>query len=297
MERWEKALMCNTCSFPWCKYSHHGWFQTTHMISQNTVTGFPKVIATAVRADGAVLHTTDSRHFQDLSSSWCYFCEVRRADTILIFIDDNSYVSHIGGWLNSIFIWGMYVTDHMSLFKWNVSTLFYTTLKNPHPWRNREGSRKWREENVRGKLWLTALQKRCGAGSVAWFTSGFKRRTSLRPALGNSCRGYSCCGRGNRLLLLFKSRSHVWLCDPMDCSTPGFPVRHFLPEFAQTHIHWVGDAIQPSHPLSSPSPLALNLSQHQGLFQWVSSSHQVAKVLELQLQHQSFQWIFRVDFL
>ena len=70
------------------------------------------------------------------------------------------------------------------------------------------------------------------------------------------------------------------LYDPMDCSTPGFPVLHYLTEFAQTHVHWVGDAIQPSHPLSSPSP-ALNLAQHQGLFQWVSSSHQVAKVLEL----------------
>jgi len=79
----------------------------------------------------------------------------------------------------------------------------------------------------------------------------------------------------------------------MDCSRPGFPVFHHLPEFAQTHVHRVGDAIQPSHPLLSPSPPALNLSQQQGLFQWVSSSHQVAKVLELQLQHQPFQWIFR----
>ena len=83
----------------------------------------------------------------------------------------------------------------------------------------------------------------------------------------------------------------------MDCSTPGFLVHHQLPELAQTHVHWVGDAIQPSHPLSSPSPPALNLFQLQGLFQWVSSSHQVAKVLEFQLQHQSFQWIFRTDFL
>ena len=83
---------------------------------------------------------------------------------------------------------------------------------------------------------------------------------------------------------------------PMNCSTPGFPVLHHLPEFSQTHVHWVCDAIQPSHPLLSPSPLALNLFQHQGLFQWVSSSHQVTKVLELQLQHQSFQWIFRVYF-
>ena len=87
------------------------------------------------------------------------------------------------------------------------------------------------------------------------------------------------------------------LCDPMDCSTPGLPVHHQLPEFTQTHVHWVGDAIQPSHPLLSPSPPAFNLSQHQGLFQWVSSSNQVAKVLEFQLQHQSFQWIFRTDFL
>ena len=87
------------------------------------------------------------------------------------------------------------------------------------------------------------------------------------------------------------------LCDPMDCSMPGFPVLHYLPELTQTHVHWVGDAIQPSHPLSSPSPPALNLSHHQGLFQWVCSSHQVAKVLGLQLHHQSFQWIYRVDFL
>ena len=86
------------------------------------------------------------------------------------------------------------------------------------------------------------------------------------------------------------------LCDPMDCSTPGLPVLHHLLEFAQTHIHGVGNAIQPSYPLSSP-PVAFNLSQHQGLFRWFGSSHQMAKVLELQLQHQSFQWTGRVDFL
>ena len=74
---------------------------------------------------------------------------------------------------------------------------------------------------------------------------------------------------------------------PHDWSTPGFPVLHHLPELAPTHVHWVGDSIQPSHPPSSPSPLALNLSQHQGLFQWVGSSYQVAKVLEFQFQHQS----------
>ena len=85
--------------------------------------------------------------------------------------------------------------------------------------------------------------------------------------------------------------------DPKDCSMPGFPVHHQHLELAQTLVHWVSDTIQLSHPLSSLSPPAFNLSQHQGLFQWVSSSHQVAKVLELQLQHQTFQWIIRVDFL
>ena len=83
---------------------------------------------------------------------------------------------------------------------------------------------------------------------------------------------------------------------PLDDNTPGFPVHHQLPELSQTHVHWVSDAIQPFHPLLSPSP-AFNLSQHQGLFQWVSAFHQVAKVLEFQLQHQSFQWAFRTDFL
>ena len=83
----------------------------------------------------------------------------------------------------------------------------------------------------------------------------------------------------------------------MDCSTPGLPVHHQLPEFTQTLVHWISDAIQTSHPLSSPSPPVLNLSQHQALFQWVSSSHEVARVLEFQLQHQSFQWIFRTDLL
>ena len=79
------------------------------------------------------------------------------------------------------------------------------------------------------------------------------------------------------------------LCDPMDCSTPGFPVLHQPLELAQTHVHQVGDTIQPSYPLSSPSPPAFNLSQHQGLFQCVSSSNKVVKVLEFQLQHHSFQ--------
>ena len=91
--------------------------------------------------------------------------------------------------------------------------------------------------------------------------------------------------------------SCVRLCDPMNRRMPGLPVHHQLPEFTQTHVHRVSDAIQPSHPLSSPSPPAPNPFQHQGLFQWVSSSHEVAKVLEFQLQHQSFQWTPRTDLL
>ena len=93
------------------------------------------------------------------------------------------------------------------------------------------------------------------------------------------------------------SHSVVSLCSPIDCSTPGLPVHHQLLEIAQTHVHRVGDAIQPSHPLSSPSPPAFNLSQQQCLFKWVSSLHQVAKVLEFRLQHQSFQWTLRTDLL
>ena len=93
------------------------------------------------------------------------------------------------------------------------------------------------------------------------------------------------------LCLQFSSvaQSCPTLCDPMNRSMPGLPVHHQLTEPTQTHVHWVGDTIQPSHPLSSSSPPALTLCQHQGLFKWVSSSHQVAKGLEFQLQHHSFQ--------
>ena len=99
----------------------------------------------------------------------------------------------------------------------------------------------------------------------------------------------SCC------CSVAQSSPDLW--DPMDGSTPGFPVHHQLPEFTQTHVHWVSDTIQPTHSLSLPSLPAFNLLQLLGLFQWADSSHQVAKILELQLQHQSFQWIFRTDFL
>ena len=96
-----------------------------------------------------------------------------------------------------------------------------------------------------------------------------------------------------------KSESEVaQLCptlwDPIDCSTPGLPVPHHLLKFAQVHVHCIGDSIQPSHPLMPSCPSALNLSQHQELFQWVGCWHQMIKILELQLQHQSFQWEYSV---
>ena len=93
------------------------------------------------------------------------------------------------------------------------------------------------------------------------------------------------------------TQSYPTLCDPVNRSMPGLPVHHQLLEFIQTHVHWVGDAIQPSHSLSYPSPLAPNPSQHQSLFQWVNSLHEVAKLLEFQPQHQSFQWTLRTDLL
>ena len=108
------------------------------------------------------------------------------------------------------------------------------------------------------------------------------------------------CWWALRLLLCpqFSSdiQSCLTICDPMNCSTIGLPVHHRLPKLAQTQVHWVGDAIPPYHPLSSPSP-PFNLSQHQGLFQSVSSLLQVAKVLEFQLHYQPSQWIFRTYFL
>ena len=99
-------------------------------------------------------------------------------------------------------------------------------------------------------------------------------------------------------MLQFSSVSVVsYSSQPSEPQQPGLPVHHQLPESTQTYLHWVSDAIQPSHPLSSPSPPAFNLSQYQGFFQWVSSSHQVAKLLEFRLQHQSFQWTPRTDLL
>ena len=141
------------------------------------------------------------------------------------------------------------------------------------------------------KIWVRSV--RTSVTSSFWYTS-----SSLPPSLLYSIPSSLIFNSKIIIDSQFSSvaQSCPTLCDPMDCSTPGFPVHHQLPELAQTNVHWVGDAIQLSHPLSSPSLPAFYLSQHQGLFRWVSSN-QVAKVLEFQLQHQSFQWIFRTDFL
>ena len=104
------------------------------------------------------------------------------------------------------------------------------------------------------------------------------------------------CIRNDSVHFSSVAQSCLTLCDPMNRSTPGLPVHHQLAEFTQTHVHWVGDAIQSYYPLSFPSPSALSLFQHQGLCKWVSSLYQAAKVLEFQLQHQSFQWTPRVIF-
>ena len=174
---------------------------------------------------------------------------------------------------------------------------------NVYPWSDEALGRKrifvgtWMM--VQKKHW-SRMQKRMDRSVPTYWQTWMEAWTSdlvvkpmerQHPALGriDECQNYN----------QFSSvaQSCPTLCDSMNCSTPGLPVHHQLLETAQNHVHWVSDAIQPSHLLSSPSPPSLNLSQHQGLFKWVSSSHQVAKVLEFQLQHQSFQWTPRTDLL
>ena len=144
------------------------------------------------------------------------------------------------------------------------------------------------EKKALGSGWDTIKQE-CGVliplveenhlPTLLWVVSEKETFIMFKPLywIGQKvCSGFSIC-----CCSVPKSCQILW--DPMDCSTPGFPVLHYLSEFAQTHVHWVSDVLQPSHPLSFPSPPALSLSQHKGLYQWVSSLHQVAKVLEFQL--------------
>ena len=135
-------------------------------------------------------------------------------------------------------------------------------------------------------------------GIFSWVHSHCLGNTVLRDP---SCERFSfLCERCGLNYSQFSpvAQSCPTLCNPMDCSMTGFPGHHQLLEHTQTHVHQVSDVIQLSHPLSSPyPPSAFHLSQNQGLFKWVSSSHQMAKGLEFWLQHQSFQWILRTDFL
>ena len=153
-----------------------------------------------------------------------------------------------------------------------------------HGQRSLAGYSSWGYKKLDTTLWLSThvhvriyiINRMCGLQILMepyWLASGKVQFSSVQPL------------------------SHVWLCDPMNCSKPGLPIHHQMPEYNQTHVHWVSDAIQPSHPLSSPFSPTFDLSQHQGLFKWFSSSHQVAKVLEVQLQHQFFQWTPRTDLL
>ena len=135
-----------------------------------------------------------------------------------------------------------------------------------------------------GFFFFTFIKHLLCAKPVCWFWGCFSKVGGHRPLIFSQ-REYSSV----------QKLSCVWLFET--CSTPGLPVHHQLPKLAQTRVHQVSDAIQPSPPLSSPSPPVFNLSQHQGLSQGVSSWHQVARVLEFQLQHQSFQWVFSTGFL
>ena len=136
------------------------------------------------------------------------------------------------------------------------------------------------------RLWCS-----CGSSRSEnpWVSSGIQDQAESMwpscpgsPGLSQSFQGRLSTTQ-ERLHFSSGTQSCPTLCDPMDCSTPGFPVHHQLLEFTQTHVYWISDAIQPSHPLSFLSPPTFNLSQHQGLFKWVSSLNEVAKILELQL--------------
>ena len=160
---------------------------------------------------------------------------------------------------------------------------YSSTLAWKIPWMEEPG----RSQRV-GHSWVTSLCYTIpqAKGGIWWRQSKGIDIPSYEIDKGQGCNQFSSV-----------AQLCLTLCESMDCRMTGLSVHYQLLEFTQTHVHWVGDAIQPSHPLSSPSPPTFNLSQHQGLFQWVNSSHQVAEVLEFQLQHQSFQWIFRTDFL
>ena len=170
-------------------------------------------------------------------------------------------------------------------------------------------------QQSKGRLYTWTLQKGQHWNQIDYIPCSQRWRSSIQSA---KIRHGPVCGSDNQLLnakyrlklkkvgkttrqFRYQFSSVAQLCltqrGPMDCSMPVLPVHHQLPELTQTHVHRVSYARQPPHPVSSPSPPDFNLSQHEGLFQWVSYLHQVAQVLEFQLQHHSFQWTLRTDFL
>ena len=182
---------------------------------------------------------------------------------------------------NTMMYWGLFrgaggcIKPHFEMLRWSGKSCFLLLI---HSGENilTEVVSKLRSWKTRTSSWLQRQWAASSPRENVWIAG------NLAPLACCCCSAPKWCPT---------------LCHPMDCSGPGFPVFLHLLEFAQTYIHWVSDAIQPPHPLSPPSLSAFNLSQHRGLFQWISYSPQVTRVLELQLQHQSFQWIFRVDFL
>ena len=199
------------------------------------------------------------------------------------------------------------LNHHMPV--WSPFTLNIHTDVWEHPYQ-----RRWRPGTPRGdwrvawgmdspaQMCLILPQAERSVSLIAWehiyIAPGFLVTLPQNRKWGLTCRSTTwSVHRWKKSQFSSVTQSYLTLCDPMDCSRPGLPVHHHIPELTQSHVHWVSDAIQPSHPLSSPSPPAFNLSQHQDLFKWVSFSNQVVKVLEFQLQYQSFQWIFKTGFL
>ena len=165
----------------------------------------------------------------------------------------------------------------MSINRWIRDSLVTQTVKSlPAIW----------ETQVLYQGWEDCLEKK-----MAMMNEGTENGWKIVAQQHNGILLSHCC------CCCSVTKSCSTLCDPMDGSTPGLLVHHQLPEFTETHVHRVSDAIQPSQSPSSPSPPAFNLSQHQSLYQWVCSLHHVAKVLEFQLQNRSFQWILMTDLL
>ena len=204
--------------------------------------------------------------------------------------------------MNQFFAWdGQGVEASASVLSMNIQSWFSLKLTRWISLQSKGLSRAFSSITVQKHLF-----QHHNSSSILWHSAFFMVQSShpyMTPGKTIALTRWTFVGKAMSFVFNIPSccysvaQSCPTVCNPTDCITPVFPVLYYLLELAQTHTHWVGDAIQPSHPLSSPSPPVLTLSQHQGLFQWVSSLHQVAKVLEFQLQHQSFQYTPKTDLL